>query len=93
MGLHSPGSGGNSVPSPFLGRSHHPKPRSQGAGAAAGPCSLRPVPVLQSRGTIPQVSPGLGTPWERQGGVGASLKTRLGRRDGCEVRERAATSP
>uniref|UniRef100_A0A8C3DC58 S100 calcium binding protein A16 n=3 Tax=Corvus moneduloides TaxID=1196302 RepID=A0A8C3DC58_CORMO len=80
----------------FLGcspnTSRHPKARTAPAapgkepGPAAGPCSLRPVPVLQSRGAISQVSPSLGTPWERQGGVGASLKTRLGRRDGCEVR-------
>lgn len=63
-----------------------PSSPREGDGAAAGPCSLRPVPVLQSQGAISQVSPSLGTPWERQGGVGASLKTRLGRRDGCKVR-------
>ena len=45
---------------------------------AAGLCSHRPVWVLQSQGAISQVSPSPGTPWERQGGVGASLKARLG---------------
>lgn len=45
---------------------------------ATGLCSHRPVWVLQSRGAISQVSPSWGTPWERQGGVGASLKARLG---------------
>ena len=46
---------------------------------AAGPCSCRPVWVLQSQRAISQVSPSPGTPWGRQGGAGASLKARLGR--------------
>lgn len=51
-------------------------------GAGAGACHeslLAPTrPVSQSQGAVFQVSPSLGTPWERQGGVGASLKAWLG---------------
>lgn len=72
-------------PSPH-GHGQAPSSPRQGAGAR---CSHRPVRVLQSQGAISQVSPSPGTPCERQGGAGASLKAGLGPSVWVQGEERA----